>query len=107
MKWIFLTVVVIANCAAVFLAVAPGLVTYAEIAPKEITCSLCGSPEVQSALIAAVKYGRSSIQLDASSVYWLLGIGLFNVVAFSLVLFIRGSSNNSLKSDVAKPRALG
>ena len=94
MKWVFLFAVVVANAVAVFFALAPGLVTYAEVPPAGITCSLCTAPEVQTALTAAAKYGRDGIlrQLE-SAAPWVLGLAVFNIGAFSLALFIRQRSN--------------
>ena len=88
MKWLLLFAFVAMNVVGAFFVLAPGLITYAEVPPKGITCSLCTQPEVQKALIAAATYGRATIlhQLTTSA-NWALGLAVFNTVAFSLAMF--------------------
>ena len=90
MKWFLLLAFVAINLVAAFFALAPGLITYAEVPPKGITCSLCTEPEVQKALTTAATYGRATILRQMStSANWVLGLAVFNTVAFSLNLFFR------------------
>ena len=102
MKWLLLLAFVTVNVAGAFFALAPGLITYAEVPPKGIACSLCTEPEVQKALTAAATYGRGTIlrQLTTSA-NWVLGLAVLNTVAFSLALFFR-RSNPALKWDALK-----
>jgi hypothetical protein len=71
---VLLAAVLLLNAAIVLLAVAPGLVTYAEISPTNIACSICGSPEVQKALSQAASFGRGQVQGHLVSNAWLLTV---------------------------------
>lgn len=99
MKWFLLVGFVAINIVGAFLALMPGLITYAEVPPRGITCSLCTDPEVQKALTAAATYGRAVIlrQLNTSA-SWVFALVVFNTLAFSLALFSR-RSNLSFKQD--------
>jgi hypothetical protein len=94
MKWFLLLAFGAINVAGAFFALMPGLITYAEVPPQGITCSLCTEQEVQKALAAAATYGRATIlhQLNTSA-NWVLGLAVFNTVAFSLALFFRRSND--------------
>ena len=99
MKWFLLVVFVAINVVGAFLALMPGLITYAEVPPKGITCGLCTDPEVQKALTAAATYGRAAILRHLNtSASWVLALAVFNTVAFALALFFR-RSNPSFKRD--------
>ena len=99
MKWLLLFAFVAINVVGAFFVLVPGLITYAEVLPKGITCSLCTQPEVQKALIAAATYGRATIlhQLTVSA-NWMFGLAVFNTVAFSLAMFFH-RSNPAVKRD--------
>ena len=100
MKWIFLTIVILANAVGSFFILVPSLITYAEVQPKGITCSKCSDPEVKKALTAAATYGRGMIisQMQASA-KWMMGLSVFNILAVGLALFAIRSSNNRLERD--------
>lgn len=99
MKWFLLLAFVAINVVGAFFVLMPGLITYAEVPPQGITCGLCTEPEVQKALTAAATYGRATIlrQLNTSA-NWVLGLAVFNTVAFFLALFFR-RSNPAVKQD--------
>jgi len=80
-------------------ALAPGLVTYAEIAPAGVTCTTCVTPEVQSALIRAAAIGRAQIQSLIQSDVWLIAtIALVNAaIAGAFVWMLR--SNRTIERD--------
>jgi hypothetical protein len=85
MKWFLLVVFVAINVVGAFLALMPGLITYAEVPPKGITCGLCTDPEVQKALTAAATYGRAAIlrQLNTSA-SWVLALAVFQYSRFCI-----------------------
>ena len=108
MKWFLLLAFVAINVVVAFFALVPGLITYADVPPEGITCSSCTEPEVQKALTAAATYGRGTIlrQLNTSA-NWVLGLVVFNTVAFSLALFFRRSNPVSTKSgEDSAPQAV-
>jgi hypothetical protein len=90
-RWLIFTAVVVANLAVAFVALAPGAVTYAEIAPVGVTCSTCSNPEVQAALIRAAAAGRAQIiSLIDSSARGVIAVATLNIVlAGALLLRLR------------------
>lgn len=46
MRWLLIGIVLMANIAVVFFALAPMLVTFAEVMPNGVNCTSCDSPEV-------------------------------------------------------------
>lgn len=96
MRWLLMCVVFLANVEAVFLALAPTLVTFAEVLPHGINCTLCGSPEVTAALIRAASAGRAQVIGVASSYSWLLvAVACFNLAAVIAALFIPALTRRS------------
>jgi hypothetical protein len=59
MRWLVFVAVVAVNLVGVYFALAPDLITFAQVAPPDIQCAGCASPEVQHALIRAAAFGRS------------------------------------------------
>jgi hypothetical protein len=59
MRWLILTGIVIVNLAGVYCALAPDLVSFAQVAPPEVQCAACATTEVQNALARAAALGRS------------------------------------------------
>ena len=94
--WITFFVAVLLNLAGIFFALSPGLVTYAEVPPKEISCSLCSTPEVQQALIRAVALGRSQISgLLQSNTWLIITVGAINVVLIGGLLLVSALTRRS------------
>jgi hypothetical protein len=86
--WFTIAAVLVANAALIFFAVAPGVVTYAELQPAGITCSSCTSPEVQAALTRAASAGRAQIQgLVLSHMWWVAALAIANFVVVLVLLF--------------------
>lgn len=95
MKLIILIFIVIANIVAVCFSLFPAIVTYAEVPPDHITCGQCELPEIQKALTDAATFGRGTIIRQISSFApWISGIALFNIGAFSFVIFHMDSKAN-------------
>ena len=85
MRWIALAVIVALNVAVLTWLAMPFLVTYAEITPQDITCSICAGPEVQHALARAAAVGRGQILEKVQAAFPVfVGLGLANL-AFVLV----------------------
>jgi hypothetical protein len=59
MRWLILTGIVIVNLAGIYGALAPERASFAQVAPPELQCTGCASPDVQHALARAVALGRS------------------------------------------------
>jgi hypothetical protein len=98
-RWLLFAVAVIANLAAIAIAVAPGIVTHAELPPTTVACPSCSTPEIQSALARAAAIGRTQIQaLVQSNMWFLVAIALVNVgIVGALVRMLR--SNSTLHPD--------
>ena len=105
-RWLLFAIAVIANLAAIAIAVAPGVVTHAELPPSVIACASCTTPEVQSALARAAAIGRTQIQALVQSNIWLLvAVALVNVgVVGALVWMWR--SNSTPHTDARGSSAL-
>jgi len=96
MRWLLISIVILANVAAVLLALAPTLVTFAEVLPHGINCASCSSPEVTAALIHAASAGRAQVIGVASSYSWLLvAVACFNVAAVIAALFMPALTRRS------------
>ncbi len=59
MRWLTFIGIVIVNLVGIYFALAPDLVTFAQVAPPDIQCAACASPDVQQALMRAAAFGRS------------------------------------------------
>ena len=101
-RWSLFLLTVISNLVWVAASVGAGFVTWAQIVPKEISCSACSQPEVQAALIQAASLGRSQIISQLPSVWLVSSLALFNILVIGLLLF-KYRSNPSFKRDWLKP----
>ena len=93
-RWLLLAIAVVSNLIAIAVALAPGVVTHAELPLRDVTCSTCATPEVQSALARAAAIGRTQIQALVQSNMWLLAaMALVNVIVVgALVWMVRSNS---------------
>lgn len=88
-RWLLVLCVLMANVVAVGLAIAPTIVTFAEVVPKGIDCSSCYSTEIQQVIIRAASAGRSQIIGLIVSYQWLFVLVAFaNMAALLSALFI-------------------
>lgn len=99
--WSLFFLTVIANLLWAVLSIGTGFITWAEIVPKEISCSLCAQPEVQAALIKAASIGRSQIISTLPSTWLVSALALFNIVVIAFLLF-NYHANPSFKQDALK-----
>jgi len=97
-RGLLLLIVVLANAAAVAIAVAPGVVTYAEVQPAGVTCATC-TPEALAAIARAAAAGRVQVQQLVQSNAWLLiAIALLNVLVVGALVW-RLRSNSTPHTD--------
>ncbi len=61
MRWLIFFGIVGVNLIVIFFALAPDLVSFAQVAPPDIQCAGCATPEVRYALIRAASFGRSQV----------------------------------------------
>lgn len=95
-RWLLIGIVLLANIAVVFFALAPTLVTFAEVLPNGVNCVSCDSPEVKAALIRAASAGRSQVVGVFSSNSWLfIFVACFNIAALIAALFIPALTRRS------------
>lgn len=59
MRWLIFIAIVLVNLVGIYFALAPELASFAQVAPPDIQCAACASPDVQHALIRAAAFGRS------------------------------------------------
>ncbi|HEY2807479.1 MAG TPA: hypothetical protein VGI91_01675 [Steroidobacteraceae bacterium] len=59
MRWLTFLGIVIVNLTGIYLALAPDLASFSQLAPPPIQCVGCATAEVQEALIRAAAFGRS------------------------------------------------
>ena len=97
-RWALFLLSVISNLVWVVSSVGAGFVTWAQVVPKGISCSVCSQPEVQAALIKAASYGRSQILGQLPNIWFVSGLALFNILVIGLLLF-KFRSNPSFKRD--------
>ena len=87
-RWLILMLIVLANLAGAFFALAPGLIPYAEIVPPSVDCALRSSPDVQQALIKAASIGRhQAISLVQTYTWVMLLVCATNIIFVAVVLF--------------------
>ena len=86
MRWLIFTGIVIVNLLGIYFALAPDLVTFAQVAPPDIRCAGCASPEVQQALIRAAAFGRSQVA-GLVQPRAITGVAAINIAAFACVLW--------------------
>src|SRR5215831_7696428 len=97
-RWILLGAAIVTNVLVVLVALAPGLVTYAEVQPSGITCATCTS-EAYAALVRAAAIGRAQIQGHVTSNTWLiLALALANLIVVG-ALFWMLRSNSAPQPD--------
>ncbi len=95
-RWLLIGIVLFANIAAVFFALLPTLVTFAEVSPNDVNCVLCDTPEVKEAIIRAASAGRSQVVELFSSYSWLfIFVACLNVTALIAALFIPALTRRS------------
>ena len=95
-RWVLFLLTVISNLLWVVSSVGAGFITWAQVVPKGILCSVCFQPEVQAALIQAATFGRSQILNQLPSIWFVTGLALFNILVVGLLLF-KFRSNSSFK----------
>ncbi len=61
MRWLILFSIVVVNLIGIYFALAPDLATFAQVAPPDIQCAGCTSPDVQHALMRAAAFGRAQV----------------------------------------------
>jgi hypothetical protein len=94
MRWLILIGIFLLNIVGVFFALAPGLVSWAQVVPAGIDCSLCAKPEVREALIRAAAAGRAEILAPMQSGAWIvLTVAALNILVVGLLIW-RLRSNN-------------
>jgi hypothetical protein len=81
------------NAYIAFAAMLPGLVTWAQTVPNEISCSICSQPEVQAALIQATEMGSTEITSLLPNAVVVLATATLNIIVVSLLLFAQSAPN--------------
>jgi hypothetical protein len=95
-RWILISLAVLANCLAVLVAVAPAYVTLVPIMPPTIECSACTIPETQRALFQAIEFGQAQIAGFIKSNLWLIvALACLNVLALVAALFVPALTRRS------------
>jgi hypothetical protein len=94
-RWSLLLLAVLVNLFWVASSQSTCFVTWAQIVPKEISCSLCSQPEVQAALIKAVELGRQQMCNSLPAVWLVICLALFNLVVIAALLFIPALTRQS------------
>jgi hypothetical protein len=93
-RWGLFTIFVAVQALLVAIAMAPGLVTFAQLPHADISCASCSSPEVKAALAQAASLGRAQVQQLVLSELWILiGVALVGV-GVALRITIRVSDGN-------------
>ena len=86
MRWLILLGIVVVNLIGIYFALAPDLVSFAQIAPPDIQCAGCTSPEVQHALIRAAAFGRSQAA-GAIRPQMITAVAAVNIAAVACILW--------------------
>ncbi|MDZ4153917.1 MAG: hypothetical protein U1E01_22815 [Methylicorpusculum sp.] len=97
-RWGLFLIAITSNVVWLVSSIASGFVTWAQVVPKDISCSVCSEPEVQAALIQAATYGRTQILNQLPSIWFVSVLALFNILVIGLLLF-KFRSNPSFKRD--------
>ena len=71
-RWFLLAMAIVANAVSVFVALVPGIITYAELPSDVVTCNICSLPEFQTALTRAAAIGRAQVAGFIQSNTWVL-----------------------------------
>ena len=97
-RWLLLALALASNTATVLVALAPSVVTYAEILPADFGCSTC-TREAQAAVVRAAASGRAQVQsLVASNTLPLLGLAMANLVVFGLFMWLSRQNTQQVDS---------
>lgn len=91
MRWALFVLTIVINLFWLALSQSAGFVSWAETAPRELTCSACSQPEVQSALIQAVSIGRQQVIHSLPDIWLISGLAIFNILLIALLLFNPGN----------------
>ena len=84
-------VTVLATVLSALNALAPAFVTYAQLPPTGVTCTACGSPEIQAALAHAAAIGREQVQsLLRANAWFTLCLTTIAVTAACTLLWLSG-----------------
>ena len=94
-RWGLLLLAVIVNLFWAVASQSTCFVTWAQIAPKEISCSMCSQPEVQAALIKAIELGRQQMCNSLPDIWLVICLALFNLVVIAALLFIPALTRQS------------
>ncbi|MEZ0231500.1 MAG: hypothetical protein ACAH12_01565 [Methylophilaceae bacterium] len=94
-RWALLLLTVIVNLIWVASSQGTCFVTWAQIVPKEISCSLCSQPEVQAALIKAVELGRQQMCSSLLDIWLVTCFAIFNTVVIGALLFFPALTHHS------------
>lgn len=86
MRWLIFTGIVIVNLVGIYFALAPDLVVFAQVAPPDIRCAGCASPDVQEALIRAAAFGRSQVA-GLLQPRVITGVAAANIAAAACILW--------------------
>jgi hypothetical protein len=90
MRWLIFAALVAVNLLGIYFALAPDLVTFAQVTPPDIQCAGCASADVQHALMRAAAFGRS----QAAGVirpHMLTAVAAVNIAASACLLWRLGS----------------
>ena len=88
MRWLIFVGIVVVNLIGICLALAPDLVNFAQVAPPDIQCAGCASPEVQHALIRAAAFGRSQVA-GVLRPQMITAVAAVNIAAVACILWRR------------------
>lgn len=94
-RWGLLLLAVLVNLFWAVSSYGTCFVTWAQIVPKEISCSLCLQPEVQAALIKAVELGRQQMCNGLPDTWLVVCLALFNLAVIAGLLFIPALTRQS------------
>jgi hypothetical protein len=86
-RWGLLLVAVIVNLFWIATSQGACFVTWAQIVPREINCSLCSQPEIQAVLIRAAELGRQQICNSLPSLWLIICFAIINVAIIAALLF--------------------
>lgn len=87
-RWGILLLAVVVNLFWVVSSQGSCFVSWAQIVPKEINCSLCTSPEVQAALIRAVEIGRQQMCNTLPNIWLVTCLTFLNLAVIAALLFV-------------------
>jgi hypothetical protein len=94
MRWLIFIAIVIVNLIGIYLALAPDLVSFAQVAPPDTQCAGCASPEVQQALIRAAAFGRSQVA-GVLRPQMITAVAAVNIAAVACLLWVRAGAHSA------------